>query len=102
MVMETAPATAPAQDVETDEDEPSWTDFGLPVGLFVLAIIPFTPLWEQIAQPDTTRRKYGAISRFLADVGPLPVTLTFAGLGALLLVWTLAQRRRSASTTSED
>lgn len=102
MVMETAPTTAPAQDVETDEDEPSWTDFGLPIGLFVLAIIPFTPLWEQIAQPDTTRRKYGAISRFLADVGPLPVTLTFAGLGALLLVWTLAQRRRSASTTSED
>ena len=102
MVMETAPTTAPAQDVETDEDEPSWTDFGLPIGLFALAIIPFTPLWEQIAQPDTTRRKYGAISRFLADIGPLPVTLTFAGLGALLLVWTLAQRRRSASTTSED
>lgn len=102
MVMETAPATAPAQDVEIDEDEPSWTDFGLPLGLFALAIIPFTPLWEQIAQPDTTRRKYGAISRFLADVGPLPVTLAFAGLGALILVWTLAQRRRSASTTAED
>ncbi len=101
--MDTAPANTPDLDVDTDEeDEPSWTDFGLPVGLFILAIIPFTPLWEQIAQPDTTRRKYGAISRFLADIGPLPVTLTFAGLGALILVWTLAQRRRSASTTSED
>jgi hypothetical protein len=97
------PSTTTEPDI--DEDEPSWTDFVLPVGLFALAVLPFTPLWEQIADPDTTRRRYGAISRFLADVGPVPVALTFAGLGLVFLVVAIRGRARSrpaAAESSED
>lgn len=97
--MDTAPTTAPDQDVDTDEDEPSWTDFLPAIGCFLLAVVPFTPLWAQVAVEDSTRRKYGAISRFLADVGPVPVALTFAVVGAAVVVRVLAQRssRRSAA-----
>lgn len=91
------------QDVDSDEEESSWTDVLLPAVCFAIAVIPFTPLWEEIAQPDSTRRTYGAVSRFLDSVGPVPVALTFAGLGLVILVGVLVQRSRTnTSTATED
>ena len=100
--MNSAPGTTTAQDIDADEEEPSWTDFLLPIALFAFAVIPFTPLWEQIAQPDSTRRRYGAISRFLDSVGPVPVALAFAGLGLVLLIAEIVQRSRRDDSTTPD
>ena len=91
--MNSLPSTMPEHDIDAEE-ESSWTDFLLPIGLFVLAVIPFTPLWEQIAEPDSTRRRYGAISRFLDSVGPVPVALAFAGLGLVFLTVAIVERSR--------
>lgn len=101
--MTSAPSTAPDPDLDTDEDESSWTDFVLPVVFFALAAIPFTPFWDHLTDPDENRRKYRAASEFLASVGPVPVTLVFAGIGAALLCLALVQRSRSkAAVTAAD
>lgn len=100
--MNTVPSTTPDLDIDTDEEESSWTDFFLPVVLFAIAVVPFTPLWDEVAQPDSTRRKYGAISRFLDSVGPVPVALTFAGLGLVILVGVLVQRSRRKALTAPE
>ena len=100
--MTSVPSTTPEQDIDAEEEESSWTDFILPLVLFGIAVIPFTPIWEQIADPDSTRRRYGAISRFLDSVGPVPVALTFAGIGVVLLVAAFVQRsRRNRSESAE-
>jgi hypothetical protein len=95
-------STTAEQDI--DEDEPSWTDFVLPIGLFALAVLPFTSFWEQIADPESTRRRYGAISRFLADVGPVPVAVTFGALGLIFLIIAIRgfARHKSAAATSAE
>lgn len=90
---------------DNEENGPSWTDFVLPVGLLALAVLPLTSLWDQVADPDSTRRRYGAISRFLADVGPVPVALVFGALGVFLLVAAIRSharhaRRRSAASAA--
>ncbi|KQR17322.1 hypothetical protein [Cellulomonas sp. Leaf334] len=100
--MNSAPSTTPDLDIDTDEDESSWTDFFLPAVLFAIAVVPFTPLWDEIAQPDSTRRRYGGISRFLDSVGPLPVALAFAGLGLVILVGVLVQRSRKNAVAAPE
>jgi len=102
--MNSVPSTTPEQeiDIDIDEDESSWTDFLLPLGCFALAVIPFTPLWEQIADPESTRRRYGAASRFLDSVGPVPVALVFAGLGLALLIGAIVQRTRKNGSTAPE
>jgi len=85
-----------AQDIDADEDEPSWTDFFLPLALLAIAVVPFTPLWDQVADPDRHGR-YGAIARFLDSVGPVPVALTFGALGLILLVAEIRGRSRSGA-----
>ncbi|WP_456786052.1 hypothetical protein [Cellulomonas sp. P5_C5] len=100
--MNSVPSTTPEQDVDVDEEESSWTDFLLPIAFFALAAIPFTPFWEQIADPESTRRRYGGISRFLDSVGPVPVALAFAGIGVALLVVAIVQRSRKSGSAAAE
>ena len=60
-----------------------------------------TPLWGQIAEPDS-RRRYGAISRFLDSVGPVPVALVFAGLGLVFLTVAIVERSRGNDSSAPE
>jgi hypothetical protein len=91
--------TAPDLDAE-DDDEPYWTDFVRPLVLLAIAVIPFTAWWDELADPDKRGNKYAVISRFLAAVGPVPIALTFGGLGLLLLGWEITRRRKRGTTAS--
>ena len=90
-------STEPEQDVDEDDDEPSWTDFFVPLACFAFAAIPFTPLWDTMADPENARRKYRGVSRLLEAVGPVPFTLAFAGIGVVVLIGLLVQRRKRRS-----
>ena len=90
-------STEPEQDVEEDEDGPSWTDFLVPLGCFAIAAIPFTPVWDAMADPENVRRKYRGVSRLLESVGPVTFTLAFAGIGLVVLIGLLVQRRNNRS-----
>lgn len=99
--MDTAPDTTPDQDIDADEDESSWSTFGYAILCLAIAVVPFTPVWEMVADPDSTRRRYGAVSRFLDAVGPVPVALTFGAIGLLLLAGAVAQVRRNRAGADE-
>ena len=55
-----------------------------------------------MADPENARRKYRAVSRFLESVGPVPFTLVFAGIGAVILAGVVVQRSRRKSSTAPD
>lgn len=83
------------QDLDQDKDEddaPYWTDFVRPLTLLAMAVVPFTSLWDDVARHDAHHGKYGAFSRFLDFVGPVPVAATFAGIGLLLLISEITRR----------
>ena len=90
-------STEPEQDVDEDDNEPSWTDFLLPLGCFAIAAIPFTSLWEGMSDPESVRRKYRGASRVLETVGPVWFTVAFAGIGLAVLISVIVQRRKKRS-----
>lgn len=92
--MTSTPSTT-TPEIDTDEDEASWTDFLYAAVCYVLAVVPFTPLWDQLADPEASSGRRRGLQRLLAEIGPLPVTLVFAGVGTALLLMVLAQRRKA-------
>lgn len=84
--METAPTNAPVEDVDTDDDDPTWTDFVAAVVCLAIAVVPFTPLWDEFSNPEEVSRRYRGVARLLDTVGPVPVSLVFAVIGVVLLL----------------
>ncbi|MGY4644186.1 hypothetical protein [Cellulomonas sp. URHB0016] len=102
--MNTDSLTTTTQD-DTDEESSTWTSFAWSALLFAIAVVPFTPLWDKLANPDAGRTRSGARSRLLASIGPVPVSLVFAGLGVVLLLVAISQVRsntRDAEASSGD
>ena len=98
--MNSVPSTT-EQDIDSEEDEQSWTDFLLPLALLAIAVVPFTPFWDQFTDPDNQRRRFDRIASFLDSVGPVPVSLTFAVLGGVLLTYEIVKRRKNGSEAPE-
>lgn len=89
----TAPVNTP---VEEDDDEPSWTDFAVAIPPLAFAIIPFTSLWAEFADPEEASRKYRGVARLLETVGPVTTSLVFAVIGLGLIGIAIHKRRRYA------
>ena len=90
----TAPVNTP---VEDDDDEPSWTDFAVAIPTLALAIIPFTSLWAEIADPEEVSRKYRGVARLLETVGPVTVSVVFAVVTVALVAVAVHKRRTYAT-----
>lgn len=92
--MSTSPNNESGYDIEVEDDEPYWTDFLRPIPLLAVAVVPFTPYWEQVADPDDRGSKYAIYSRVLAAIGPVVFTLLCGGIGLLMLAYEIRRRRK--------
>lgn len=91
----TAPVNTPVEDDE--DDEPSWTDFAVAIPTLVFAIIPFTSLWAEFANPEEVSRKYRGIARLLESVGPVTTSAVFALITVALVAIAVHKRRKWAA-----
>lgn len=70
--------------------------FGTAAVAVAVAIACYTPLWDEVADPERTGRRSG-LSRLLADIGPLPIAILCAGIAAVALY--LAVKARAPKRT---
>ncbi|GAA1612783.1 hypothetical protein [Leucobacter chromiireducens] len=106
--MSTQPAQRP-EPVEHFSPEPtpdpaSLSSYWLTAaGAIVVAVLCFTPIWNEVADPNASGRRSG-ISHFLAAIGPFPIAAVAVAVAATAVILGFRARaaRRSAATTSGE
>lgn len=79
---------AVAEDEEQDSQLTYWLTAAFGVAV---AVVCFTPLWDEIAKPEARGRRAG-LSRLLADIGSVPIAI--AGVLLAIVFGTIAIRQR--------
>ena len=84
-----------------DDEQTSPMSFLLTAaGGLLVAIVCFTPLWGEIADPEAGGRR-GWFSRMLASIGPMPIAAVALSVAVVALVLMLRARRVAVQSGSE-
>lgn len=79
--------------VAEDEAEDSQLTYWLTAAFGIaVAVVCFTPLWDEIAKPEARGRRAG-LSRLLADIGPVPIAIAGVLLAIVFVVIAIRQRK---------